>query len=31
MGFTPQFKPEELYISPFISRRVYDEDGNISY
>ena len=31
MAEPPQFDPEDLYISVFTERRVYDEDGHISY
>lgn len=31
MTSTPQFTFEDLYISPFSSRRRYDEDGNVTY
>ena len=27
----PQFRLEDLYITPFVERRVYDEDGHIRY
>lgn len=31
MDASPQFPYEGLYISPFTTRRRYDEDGNVSY